>query len=109
MNLTTEQIKETLAEIGENHGDGLLTADGFDEAIVGYAEGWFPQSGGGVSRGVVAAYDVDACIRILMNDGEMDAGEASEFFSFNVTGAYVGDKSPVFVTFLREKTDDRER
>ncbi len=105
MNLTTEQIRETLATIGENHGEDLLIADGFDEALIGYAEGWFPHEGGGVTQGVVAMYDVNGCIRILMERDGMDAGEAAEFFSFNVTGAYVGGKSPVFVTFLREKID----
>ena len=112
MNLTPEEIKETLAAIGENHGEDILTADGFDEALIGYVEGWFPCNGGparqGVARGVVAMYDVNKCIRILMERDGMDAGEASEFFSFNVTGAYMGDKTPVFATFLREKIDGSE-
>jgi hypothetical protein len=102
MNLTTDEIIETL---GNMYDGEILLADGFEEALLGYVEGWFPCDGG-VSRGVVAMYDTDLCIKILMDRDGMDAGEASEFFSFNVTGAYVGDKSPVFATFLREKTDD---
>ena len=102
MNLTTEEIVETL---GAMYDGEILLADGFEDALLGYVEGWFPCEGG-VGRGVVAMYDVDGCIKILMERDGMDAGEASEFFSFNVTGAYVGDKSPVFATFLREKTDD---
>jgi hypothetical protein len=101
MNLSPAEIIETLSEIDED----IVTADGFDDALVGYVEGWFP-SGGGTSQGVVAMYDVGRCIKILMDRDGMDNEEASEFFSFNVTGAYVGDKSPVFATFLRENIDD---
>lgn len=107
MNRTPAQIIETLAAIGENHGEDILTADGFDEALLGYAEGWFPYDGGpgrgGAARGVVAMYDVNKCIDILMERDGMDAWEASEFFSTNLLDAYVGGKSPVFVTFLRER------
>jgi len=53
----------------------------------------------------VAVYDVNACMDILMGRDGMDAGDAAEHLSINLIGSYLGDKSPVFVTFLREKTD----
>ncbi len=97
MNLSAEKIHEVLVDID----DRILTADGFDEALVGYVEGWFPCDSG-VSQGLVAMYDSAKCIQILMDRDGMDRDEAEEFFSFNVIGAYVGGKSPVFATFLRE-------
>ena len=101
MNLSAKKIHEVLVSID----DLILTADGFDEALLGYVEGWFPSGsdGSGVSQGYVAMYDSAKCIQILIDRDGMDRDEAEEFFSFNVTGAYVGGKSPVFATFLRER------
>ena len=100
MTVSVDQIVERLTDIDVS----MLLADGFEDALMGYVEGWFPR-GSGVSQGVVAMYDSTRCIQILMERDGMDQDEAEEFFSFNVTGAYAGDKGPVFATFLREKTD----
>jgi hypothetical protein len=40
-------------------------------------------------------YSVSLCINLLVQDG-MDEEEAVEFFNFNVMGAYVGDKTPIW-------------
>ena len=32
-----------------------------------------------------------------MDDGIMDYEEATEYFDFNVAGAYMGDSTPVFL------------
>ncbi len=74
-------------------GDGLLLADGFDDAFIGIATrfGWTEP---------VALYDYEKCIRILIEqDGRhgMDRAGAEEYFHFNVLGAWVGDQTPVFV------------
>jgi len=74
--------------------DDLLFADGFDKALIGYAEVFT-----GNGQECVAAYDRDRCIDVLMEDG-MDWTEANEYFDFNVAGAYIGEKTPVFVTEL---------
>lgn len=66
--------------------DDLLLAEGFDEALVGVA------SRGGVA---VAVYDRAKCVEILAR--EMTEEEAEEYFDFNVAGAYVGIKTPVYV------------
>jgi len=71
----------------------LLQADGFDEAIVGYAEVWTDKG-----RGIVMAYDREKCIDVLMERDGMDRDEAVEYFEFNVAGAYVGEMTPCFVT-----------
>jgi hypothetical protein len=64
--------------------EGLLFADGFDEAIIGVEE-----------RTCVVAYDIDKIIEILMRD--MTEDEAVEYFEFNILGAYVGEKTPVYI------------
>ncbi len=46
----------------------------------------------------VVAYDKEAILEILMRD--MSEEEAIEYFDFNIIGAYVGDKTPVFVTLI---------
>jgi len=71
----------------------LLQADGFDDAIIGYAEVWTDKG-----RGIVMAYDREKCIDVLMERDGMDRDEAVEYFEFNVAGAYVGEMTPCFVT-----------
>lgn len=86
--MRTKEIKECLAEIDEE----LLLADGFDEALIGYAQCF---------NNVVALYDRRKCIDILMKRDGMTEDGAQEFFEFNVTGAYVGERTPAFATLLR--------
>lgn len=63
----------------------FLKADGFDEAIIGVDE---------TSSRLI--YSVSMCIEILMRD--MSEEEALEYFSYNVSGAYVGEKTPIWCT-----------
>jgi hypothetical protein len=65
-----------------------LLADGFEDALVGHTQG----------PNLVAVYDYDICIQILMDRDEMSCMDAVEFMDFNVLGAYVGEKTPVFVS-----------
>jgi hypothetical protein len=76
--------------IGELNPEALL-ADGFEDALIGYVE---------IFNKVVAAYDRDKCIEILMRRDGMDNEDAIEFFDFNVVGAYVGEYAPAFLTLL---------
>jgi hypothetical protein len=39
-------------------------------------------------------YSVSKCLEILMED--MDEEDAIEFFSYNVSEAYVGEKTPIW-------------
>ena len=72
-------------KISEEHPD-LMTADGFDEAIVGVVE----------RIGLTAiCYDKNKIIEILMQD--MTEEEAWEYFYFNIQGAWVGEHTPVFL------------
>lgn len=61
----------------------ILIADWFDDAAIGIEES---------SMRVI--YSVSKCIEIL--EEQMDTHEAVEYFEFNVAGAYVGEKTPVW-------------
>jgi hypothetical protein len=61
----------------------FLKADGFDEAIIGVDE-----------TTMRLIYSVSKCIQILMK--EMSEEDALEHFSYNVSGDYVGDKTPIW-------------
>lgn len=63
--------------------DEFLKADGFDDAIIGVDE---------FSMRLI--YSVSKCIEILQKD--MDEEEAVDYFEYNVKGAYVGEKTPIF-------------
>ena len=69
-----------------------LTADGFDDALIGCTYG----------ANVVAVYDIDKMIEILIEEG-LDSDEAAEFLDFNVVGAYVGEKTPKYMRFVTEE------
>jgi len=60
----------------------------FDSAIIGVADR--------IGMETVVAYDKDAIMLILMRD--MTEEDALEYFDYNIVGAYVGDKTPVFIT-----------
>tara|TARA_R100001509_G_scaffold141372_1_gene96415 strand:- start:138 stop:404 length:267 start_codon:yes stop_codon:yes gene_type:complete len=82
--------KDHLMEILEE--EESLTADGFDDALIGCTYG----------ANVVAVYDIDKMIEILMEEG-LDWDEAAEFLDFNVVGAYVGEKTPKYIRFVTEE------
>ena len=80
------------------NGDGLLFAEGYDDAIVGI---------GDRNGGEIVVYDAVKVLRILRRRDSMSFEEAEEFFSFNVAGAWVGEQTPLFlrrITALYLKT-----
>ena len=77
-------IRDELAEIDPD----LLLMDGFDDCIIGICESF-----GGES---VVAYDYDKVIANLESQG-MTYEEAVEYHEFNQLGAYVGERTPIFI------------
>ena len=61
----------------------FLKADGFDDAILGVGE-----------SSMRLIYSVSKCIDILMED--MSDEDALEHFYYNVSGAYVGEQTPIW-------------
>ena len=72
-------------EIIETDNPEALLADGFNDAIIG------------IDIHGCVAYDYDKCVSILMDNDGMSNIDAIEFMDFNVTGAYVGEYTPVFI------------
>jgi len=70
--------------------DEVLLADGFEVAFLGICEIF--------GRPPVAAYDRDKCMEVLVERDGMEYDEAVEYFDFNVSGAWVGDLTPVYLT-----------
>jgi hypothetical protein len=64
--------------------DSFLTADGFSDAVIGLDE-----------HSMRLVYSVSKCIAILKEEG-MTEEDALEHFSFNVSGAYVGEQTPIW-------------
>ena len=63
----------------------LLSADGLDEAVIAIE----PNS-------MRLVYSITKIIDILVAEGLTDE-EAMEHFDFNIGGAYVGEKTPIYV------------
>jgi hypothetical protein len=45
----------------------------------------------------VALYSVERIIDTLCNDNHMDVEDAYEYFEFNIAGAYMGPKTPMYL------------
>lgn len=61
----------------------FMFVDGMDNAIIG------------VSSNFLIVYSADKIIEILKHD--MLEHEAIEYFNFNIEGAYMGEKTPIYV------------
>jgi hypothetical protein len=80
----------TLELLSELNPDALL-ADGLEAALVGYTVNHH--------HPIVAVYDIEKCIDVLVERDGMTPEEADEFLSFNTLGAYVGENGPLYVRF----------
>jgi len=75
-----------LDEIIEHNPDSeILKADGFDDAVIGIATDFTEPR---------LIYSVTKCLEILEKD--MSAIDALEHFTYNVSGSYVGEKTPIW-------------
>ena len=82
--------KEHLMKILEE--EECLTAEGFDDALVGCTYG----------ANVVAVYDINKMVETLMEEG-VDYEDAVDFIDYNVVGAYVGEKTPLYINFVTQE------
>lgn len=85
--------QEIVDDFGNGEGEGeflFLSEPEFDEAIIGVAKRF--------GQADVIAYDSNKVYEILakMLDTE-DWTVVFEYFEFNIIGAYVGERTPVFV------------
>jgi len=85
--------REKIAE----YDNKMLFCDGLDEALIGVRFGFDENKN-------IAVYDYDRCIDSILaeSDGEMEECDAIEHMEYNVTGAYVGEYTPCFLTNIDE-------
>lgn len=76
----------------------ILIAVGFDDCVIGltFRDGE-----------LVALYSADAVIGKLAKD--MSYEDAVDYFEFNIEGAYMGEKTPVFFHNHYEESEDEKR
>ena len=84
-----EQIQEWIAG---NNEEAILYPD-LNGALIGICEQF--------GRPPVAAYDLNKCITLLMEDG-MDEDEAMDYFYFNPLGTWAGASTPVVITMYED-------
>jgi hypothetical protein len=70
----------------------FLSEPEFDQAIVGVADR--------IGMSTVVVYDTTKIIDILCERDGMDREEATEFYEFNILGAYVGEQTPMFISLV---------
>jgi hypothetical protein len=85
-------MKTSREELAEQFGDDILLMDGFDDCVVGVVEQF--------GRPPIVCYDREKVIRKMVADG-MTYEEAEEFFEYNQIGAWVGDRTPCFLTQIK--------
>ena len=81
----------------------MLKVDGFDKAFLGVASRYGMDD--------VFAYDYDKVLKTLIAPQGMSPDEAQEWFEFNIIGAWVGNKTPLFVKrygSIKDAEDDLE-
>jgi len=72
-----------LKKITDYYEEEFLKADGFDDAIIGVEE---------IDMKLI--YSVSKCLKILEQD--MNETDAMEYFTFNVSCAYMSEKTPIW-------------
>lgn len=81
-----EEIMQLLEE------NECMTADGFDDCIIGI--------GFRCGQDPLAVYSTQKILGKLVEEDGMTWEEAQEHFSFNIEGAWVGPKTPLFVELI---------
>ena len=82
-----DEINTYLEELDEN----VLLMDGFDEALIGFAER--------INTPLIAIYDWNKMVEVLMTRDGMEYEEAVEYISYNCLGAWVGERTPLIMMF----------
>jgi len=87
MDSKTDSMGERLLKgiINYYEDEEFLKADGFDDAVIGVDESTLR-----------LIYSTTKCVEILIERDDMEFDEALEYFDFNVRGAYMGEKTPIW-------------
>lgn len=80
----------TLAELLVANGyEDLLLMDNFDDAFIGVSQR--------INEPMLAVYDYNKMVSLLMFRDGLSAQDAEEYIEFNCVGAWVGEKTPIIV------------
>ncbi len=83
-------LKEFLADIDED----IVVADGLPHAFIGLSQ---------TEEGTVAVYSTERIMAHLMEQDMMDFDTAEEYMHFNILGANVGKRTPIFVDIVPQE------
>tara|TARA_R110000796_G_scaffold102251_1_gene211180 strand:+ start:429 stop:692 length:264 start_codon:yes stop_codon:yes gene_type:complete len=84
-------MRDALIELyGDHAEDGLLFADGLDDALVGIC----PNS-------LRLVYSRTKVIEVFIQDDGMTEQDAVEYAEHNTFSAYVGNQTPIFIDDLK--------
>jgi len=88
--LPAERLNDIRTSLSETWGCEFLFLSEveYDEAIIGVVE----RAGGSP----IIAYDTQKILDILERTMPME--DAQEYFDYNILGAYMGDRTPVYIT-----------
>lgn len=75
----------------ENDEDNIILLPDLDDALIGIGER--------IGIPPIAVYDSQKCVEILMERLNIEYEDAVEFFNFNISGAYLGEYTPIFIRF----------
>lgn len=91
--MTSRSKRNIRQKLVEQTGDeNLLFADGFDAAIMGVWDD---------SEPFRVVYDREKIIKILMKKNKWSYDDANEYAHFNIFGAYVGERTPVYLGIIK--------
>lgn len=85
-----DKRKAVEVQLGED--SEALFANGFEDAILGFGQQF--------TEPALVVYDWDKCVEILMQEG-LTYEEAVEHMDYNVTGAWMGKYTPIFMRRVR--------
>lgn len=63
----------------------IIKADGLDDAVIGIEV-----------NSMRLIYSCNKIIEILIAENNMELEDALEFYEFNIAGAYIGEKTPIY-------------
>ena len=89
MELKSRRTEEEITQwILEHEYEEVVLVSGLDDAFIGCT----PDG--------VAVYNIDRCLEIIAEDDNFTIEDAIEHFEFNISGAYVGEKTPLFIEVM---------
>ena len=80
-----KQIDEAFNQMDET----VLLMDGFDEAFIGFSQR--------INEPMLSVYSWEKMMSVCVERDGMTEEEAEEYISFNCTGAWVGEQTPIIV------------